>query len=60
MKEYRFKKIEPTKEDWKAIESAYDSTCYQTESWYKYLRRIGVRLFVAAVYVATKDERVKG
>lgn len=49
---YRFEKIEPTKEDWKRIEGAYDSTCYQTEKWYVYLQRIGVCPFIAAVYAA--------
>ena len=47
---YQFKRINPTCEDWKRIESAYDSTCYQTEKWYSYLRKIGVRPFFAAVY----------
>ena len=47
---YRFEKIEPTKEDWRRIEGAYDSTCYQTEKWYVYLKRIGVKAFIIAVY----------
>lgn len=47
---YRFEKIVPTKEDWKRIEGAYDSTCYQTEKWYAYLKRIGVKPFIVAVY----------
>lgn len=55
MREYKFEKIEPTAEDWKLIEGAYDSTCFQTECWYKYLRRIGVRPFVAAVYAAPEE-----
>ena len=37
-------------EDWKRIEGAYDSTCYQTEKWYVYLKRIGVKPFIVAVY----------
>ena len=52
---YRFEKINPTAEDWKRIEGAYDSTCYQTEKWYAYLRRIGVRPFIAAVYAAPEE-----
>ena len=46
---YSFQKIEPTFADWKRIESAYDSTCYQTEKWYSYLRVIGVKPFIARV-----------
>lgn len=57
MKEYRFTKIEPSAEDWKRIEGAYDSTCYQTEKWYAYLKRIGVRSFV--VEVRGKSEEVR-
>ena len=48
--DYRFKKIEPKEEDWLQIEGAYDSTCYQTEKWYVYLKRIGAKPFIAAVY----------
>lgn len=55
---YRFERIEPTKEDWKRIEGAYDSTCYQTEKWYVYLKRIGVKPFIVAVY-EVKNEGVK-
>ena len=47
---YSFKKITPTAEDWKRIEGAYDSTCYQSEKWYVYLKRIGVKPFIMAVY----------
>ncbi len=46
---YKFEKIEPTKDDWSRIEGAYDSTCYQTEKWYVYLRRIGVDPFIVSV-----------
>ena len=53
---YRFEKIEPTKEDWMRIEGAYDSTCYQTEKWYDYLKRIGVKPFIASAY--TDDELI--
>ena len=65
MKEYRFNKIEPTAEDWKRIEEAYDSTCYQSQKWYAYLKRIGVKAFIVAVYEvknegvnALKSERI--
>jgi len=47
---YRFEKINPTSEDWKRIEGAYDSTCYQSEKWYIYLKKIGVKPFFVAVY----------
>lgn len=47
---YSFEKMTPTAEDWKRIEGAYDSTCYQTEKWYAYLKRIGVKPFIVAVY----------
>ena len=53
---YRFERIEPTKEDWKRIEGAYDSTCYQTEKWYVYLKRIGVTPFIVSVYA--KEEQI--
>ena len=55
---YRFDRIKPTAEDWRKIESAYDSTCYQTEKWYAYLKRIGVKPFIVAVY-EVKNEGVK-
>ena len=58
MKEYRFNKIEPSAEDWKRIEGAYDSTCYQTEKWYAYLQRIGVRPFVVEVRVDSRESKV--
>lgn len=47
---YSFKKINPTAEDWKQMEEAYDSTCFQTQKWHTYIKRIGVTPFVAAVY----------
>lgn len=47
---YTFERREPTKEDWQKIEGAYDSTCYQTEKWYVYLRRIGVEPFIVSVH----------
>lgn len=46
---YRFERIEPTAEQWREIEGAYDSTCFQTEKWYAYLKRIGVRPFIVEV-----------
>jgi hypothetical protein len=46
---YIFEKIEPTAEQWREIEGAYDSTCFQTEKWYAYLRRIGVKPFIVAI-----------
>lgn len=32
MSYYRFQEIKPNEEDWERIESAYDSTCFQTKS----------------------------
>jgi len=46
---YKFEKINPTTEDWRRIEGAYDSTCYQTEKWYVYLKRIGITPFIVSV-----------
>ena len=54
MRHYKFEQIEPTKEDWARIESATDSTCYQSQKWYAYLKRIGVKPFIAAVYSDTQ------
>ena len=53
----RFERIKPTSEDWKCIEGAYDSTCYQTQKWYAYLKRIGVKPFI--VEVRAKSEEVR-
>lgn len=47
---YNFKQINPTQNDWEQIEGAYDSTCYQTEKWYNYLRKIGVKPFVVSIF----------
>lgn len=47
---YKFKKIKPTAEQWREIEGAYDSTCYQTEKWYAYLKWIGIKPFIVSVY----------
>lgn len=55
---YGFEKIEPTAEQWREIEGAYDSTCYQTECWYKYLKRIGVQPFVVEVRNMSEEVRI--
>ncbi len=39
MKKYSFEIIKPTSVDWDAIENAYDSTCFSTQAWFKYLMR---------------------
>lgn len=52
---YRFERINPTQEDWGRIEGAYDSTCFQTQEWYTYLRRIGIKPFIVAVYADEKQ-----
>lgn len=52
MNTYRFARINPSNEDWKRIEGAYDSTCYQSEKWDTYLRCIGVRPFIVSIFAA--------
>ena len=48
-KELRFCVISPKEEEWSQIESAYDSTCFQTKQWFDYLKKVGYRPFVVAV-----------
>lgn len=58
MKVYNFIRIEPTAEQWREIEGAYDSTCYQTEGWYTYLKRIGVEPFIVEVIDKSEEIRI--
>ena len=46
---YNFKHINPSTDDWKRIESAYDSTCFQTRRWCTYLRVIGRKPLILSV-----------
>lgn len=46
---YSFDIINPSMSDWKLIESAFDSTCFQTRQWCDFLRKIGKRLFILSV-----------
>lgn len=46
---YSFQEITPNEEIWTQIESAYDSTCFQTRQWCVYLDRIGYRPYVVEV-----------
>ena len=48
---YTFEKITPSRKDWKKIEGAYDSSCYQTREWYAYFLRIGVKPFIVSVRI---------
>lgn len=43
-------KIKPTSKDWHLMEGANESTCFHTEKWYVYLKRIGIKPFVSTVY----------
>lgn len=56
MSYYRFQEIKPNEEDWERIESAYDSTCFQTRKWMAYLDRIHYKPFVAEVF--SDDENI--
>lgn len=46
---YGFRRILPVEGDWNLIETAYDSSCFQTRQWYDYLKRIGYNPIVFAV-----------
>ena len=46
---YIFRIINPTLQDWNLIETAYDSTCYHTQAWNTYLRRIGCSPFILEI-----------
>lgn len=46
---YQFKIIQPTQEIWKEIENSSDSTCFHTQKWNTYLKRIGHRPIMISV-----------
>ena len=54
---YNFKHIEPTNDDWQRIESSYDSTCFHSEQWCNYLKRIHYQPFIVSV---SEDEKLIG
>ncbi|MCQ2312219.1 MAG: GNAT family N-acetyltransferase [Paludibacteraceae bacterium] len=47
---YNFKRINPTNEDWKVIESTYDATVDKTQALMKYVELQGNEPFIAKVY----------
>ena len=49
MAKYTFELISPTETDWRQIENAYDSSCYQSFKWYIYLKRIGIKPFIVKI-----------
>ena len=46
---YHFSIIVPTVEDWCCIGEAPDCTCFHSEGWYDYLRRIHRKPFVVKI-----------
>ena len=46
---YDFKLINPTENIWKEIENSVDSTCFHSQAWYTYLKRIGHRPLILSV-----------
>ena len=51
---YSFRIIKPTSTDWERIESSYDSTCFHTEQWSKYVGRIGLKTLIIEITYAEK------
>lgn len=47
---YDFKRIDPTDDDWKAIEATYDGTVYKTKAWFGYLAYQHCKPFIAKVF----------
>ncbi|MBR0178468.1 MAG: GNAT family N-acetyltransferase [Bacteroidales bacterium] len=47
---YDFKRIDPTDDDWKAIEATYDGTVYKTKAWFDYLAYQHCLPFIAKVF----------
>ena len=54
---YNFTHIQPNQSVWNEIESAYDSTCFHSQKWNIYLRRIGHKPFILSV---SKDHELIG
>lgn len=46
---YTFKEISNSEIPWKKIENSLDSTCFHTEKWNIYLKRIGVKPYIIEV-----------
>lgn len=46
---YSFEIVNPQVVDWKKIESTYDSTCFHSESWCKYVERIGCKILIVEI-----------
>lgn len=47
---YDFLLINPTKEDWTAIESTYDGTVYKTKAWFDYLIFQNCKPFIVKIF----------
>lgn len=54
---YRFSVITPTAEHWLLLEQAADRSCFFTQQWATYLKRMGVRPFVVEV---RQDDNIIG
>lgn len=46
---YDFKLINPSDDDWKAIEGTRDNTVYKTRNWFRYLESINAKPFICEV-----------
>lgn len=46
---YSFKVIDSNSAEWHKIESTYDSTCFHTMSWCKYVESIGYKVFILEI-----------
>lgn len=46
---YDFKRIDPTDDDWKAIETTYDGTVYKTKAWFDYLAYQKCKPFIVEI-----------
>lgn len=46
---YTFKKVSQSQIPWKTIEGALDSTCFHSEKWNNYLKKIGIKPYVIEV-----------
>ena len=47
---YSFKQINPSADDWNAIENTYDNTVYKTAAWFDFLEKVGCKPFVCEVF----------
>jgi hypothetical protein len=46
---YTFKKVSQSQIPWKTIEGALDSTCFHSEKWNNYLKKIGIKPYVIEI-----------